>query len=153
MGFAVPTDSPGGIGSEEDMYYWYEGNGGLGEGAGLRAVTIRNQDADKIDLIAEFYEGEYGYGSDRSRFYNIILVKSRNGKDWQIDDFDGKRKEIYKYVSTVGKGFTEGLGERIIENPIISDFLEEDGIENYRREIEEFVIKFNKAYPDGKVSP
>ena len=149
MGFAVPNDNPGGIGSGDDLYYWYSGNGELGEGAGLRAVTIRNQDVDKIDLIAEFYEGE---GYDRSRYFNIILAKSPNGKDWQIDDFDGKRKEFYKYVSTIGKEFTEGLGERILEYPGISEYMGEEEKENYRREIEEFVIKFNKTYPDGKVS-
>jgi len=77
-GFDAPGTEPGGIGDEEDLYYWYTGNGGC-DGK-ITDVKILERTAENATVKVSYKDcGDVTP-------HTLKLVKQ--GDDWLVADFD-----------------------------------------------------------------
>ena len=151
VAFSIPTNNPGGIGDEEFLYYWYEGQ----DSENVDRIVAINiiSDSPELRVVEVLYNTFY-----QKVPHQLNLIKEtmtdENGNEqqtWVIDDFDGMKNEIYNYVNTTGKKFINGYADEILEDPEIGEWMSASERENYLNEVEKFKKKFNKVYPNGVV--
>lgn len=128
----------------------------------LECVRIRETDNPNItraDIV--LYRPNYT-NSDSSYDIEFILeeMTDSNGKhhkEWKINDFSednkgSKRNETYNCIVEYGLPFVyDNYAEKILNDPDYSDFLDDEYKAKYRKEVADFIAKFKKTYPDGKV--
>lgn len=150
MGFSVPSDNPGGIGSEETMYYWYTGQD-TGYDAGVRDVKAKKISQNEVIANVSYYDG---FGDRQNHVVTLRKITDPANNvynKWLIDDFDNRRAAIYEYVNTIGKKFTKGYGRTVLDDPEIGGYMSDYQKQVYLSEIDRFGDKFKQHYPDGNV--
>ena len=150
----MPSNYPGGIGDEECMWYWYNGQEGA-EGDRITEAKVVSK-TDSTALVNVTY---LSFGNPQIFKLNLIKEKHQypNGLEiekWVVDDFcnyfgDWKRPIIFDYVNTVGNDFKQGLAKRLLNDPEIGGYMSESEKRKYLEEVDKFLKEFNKTYPDG----
>lgn len=89
--WAVPTDNPGGIGSEEWLYYFMSGNG---------------EDYNDVEVLSKQVSGDKAqvkfnciYNAKNLEEHTLELLFVNNC--WLITNFDSTRTRLYDYISTM----------------------------------------------------
>lgn len=149
VAFAIPSDNPGGIGSEELMWYWYTAQDS-GENDRISSVSIDSVDGDKATVTVTYLV------FDTPANYKLELVRESvdgNTRQWRIDNFISSDSDmgkcVYDYVCDLGVKFKNGYGEQIIAEA--SEYMTDADKQQYRQAVEKFIKKFDEAYPDGKI--
>ena len=145
VGFAIPSNDPGGIGSEEIMYYWYNGQDWIESKSRVISTSPISKTPDKIVTKVRYTDGF------EPSEHEIVLVKLPGSDKWLIDDFDGLRNSIYEYVSDIGVKFMNGYANEILSDPEIGGYMDASEKREYLKDVENFKTKFRKVYPDGVV--
>ena len=150
IAFAIPGDNPGGIGSEDVVWYWYTYQD-TGLNPGISKININNISDDQISATVV-----YDDGMGTITPHNLVLIKEvrRSGTNteetrWVINEFDNMKDTLYDYVNSVGVDYTHGLADRVIEEN--SDWMTPEDIDSYKKEVDIFLEKFNGIYPNGVV--
>lgn len=88
--WAIPSDNPGGIGSEEWLFYFLTGNGGLECNAQINNIR---QDGDEavIDFICS------GEQTDAAPKVHQLYLHF-DGNIWLIADFDNTKEQLRQYI-------------------------------------------------------
>ena len=145
MAYAIPTDNPGGIGSEDFVWYWYNEQDWDETKARVVSVNPVIKTSDKIVAKVKYNNG---WGSST---HDIVLVKLPGSDKWLIDDFDGMKQPLYEYISDIGVKFMNGYANEILADPEVGGYMDASEKQQYLKEVESFKKKFKETYPDGKV--
>ena len=151
LAFAMPSDAPGEIGSEECLCCWYIGMD-FDDDDHVSGISI-----DEVSDTAAKVTVTYMTCKTPEPHTLILIPETRTGADgqsetvWIIDEFDDKRKVIFDYLNSVGIAFKNGLAEKVINDTLYSTWMTDEEKELYLKEAEFFVKRFNNAFPDGVV--
>lgn len=145
VGYAVPTDNPGGIGSEDFVWYWYNGQDWDDSKAKVISATPVSRTSDKIIAKVKYTDGM------SPSTHEIVLVKLPGTDKWLIDDFDGMKNSLYEYIGDIGVKFMNGYANRILADPEIGGYMDASEKQEYLNEVENFKKKFQSSYPNGLV--
>lgn len=147
LAFAMPSDSPGEIGSEDFLWYWYRGNDDVEDD---HIVEIR---MDEVSDVSAKVTVTYGITP-----HTLVLIpETRSNTDgqretvWVIDDFDEMHKAVYEYVDSLGRKFKEGLAERIVYESEYASWMTDEEKVIYLEAVDDFLEKLNLTFPDGVV--
>ena len=113
-GFDMPGTYPGGIGQEEELYYWYLGQDSC-YGDGITSIKINNSNDVRISATVSYKT--CGVDSD----HNIVLIHDEfhnpvTGKavtEWRIADFDGMYSLFTEVTDTWYAYFLGGYAKRV----------------------------------------
>lgn len=143
VGYAVPTDAPGGIGSEDFVWYWYNEQDWDVTKSKVISVSPISKNPDKIIAKVKYTDGW------SPSTHKIVLVKLPGYDKWLIDDFNGKKQSLYRYISDIGVKFMNGYAKEILADPEIGGWMDTTEKQEYLNEVERFKKKFKAAYPNG----
>lgn len=143
IGYAVPSDEPGGIGSEEFVWYWYNEQDWDVEKSKVISATPISKTPDKIIAKVKYTDGW------SPSTHEIVLVKLPGYDGWLIDDFDGMKQSLYEYISDIGVKFMNGYANEILANPERGGWMDASEKQEYLNEVESFKNKFKATYPNG----
>lgn len=118
IGYAVPSNDPGGIGSEEFVWYWYNGQDWDVIKAGVVSVSPISKTPDKIIAKVKYTDGWNSLST-----HEIVLVKLPGYDKWLIDDFDGMNQALYEYISDIGVKFMNGYAYEILADPDLGGWI------------------------------
>lgn len=106
-GYAVPSDYPLGIGSDEFIWFWYNGEDCDESKCKIISVSPVSKSSDKIVAKVKYTDGWDTSTND------IVLVKLPGTDKWLIDDFDGMKNNIYEYINDIGIKFMNEYANEI----------------------------------------
>lgn len=145
MAYAVPSDYPIGIGSEDFVWYWYNEQDWLEEKSRVISVNPGSTTPERISAKVKYTDGW------SPSTHDIVLVKLPGSDKWLIDDFDGMKQSLYEYVNDIGVKFMNGYANEILADPEVGGYMDASEKQQYLNEVENFKKKFKETYPDGKV--
>lgn len=129
---AVPTDEPGGIGSEEFLYYWLHTTQDANPATdGIKKVTIDSRTPDRILAYVTFSN------CDDISHHKVTLIKQDD--KWMIDDFDNMKRKMSDYINRQYRFFSSG---EYLNHEF--DFLSEAEVRAYQREVDSFLRRHKK---------
>lgn len=166
LAFDRPNDNPGGIGSDEWLYYWLSGQEG---GTILLTNSIKisksTPDKAKVTFISAISFEEMGceeiYGHSSHEMVLVsVLINDANGKshkEWRVSDFDGHKSRLIKYLNEQYKLFNKDKGRDVWDSAYSSDDSQEESYKyqypqgklGYLKEVDNWLKMFRKEFPDG----
>lgn len=151
IGFSMPSTYPGGIGDEEFLNYWYSGPES-GEDDHISSMSLSSVDDGKATAKVKYMM----FGTPQTFTLNLVLEKDVDeSQTWRIDNFlsesGNMREKIYNFVNTYGPKFKNGFANEILADPDAGGCMSDDEKKEYLERADEFISKFDKVYPDGKV--
>ena len=144
LGFDVPYF---GIGDNEFLYYWYNGQD-WDENSGVTSIKIdeENEMSAKVTVV-------YNNGGENKHTLMLIPEKRTNsdGQEeyvWVIDEFNNMHDAVYKYMCDMAQK-KEHHAEDECEQ--YGEDLTQELRDSFTKEVNAFIKKFNRVYPDGVV--
>lgn len=154
IGFLVPTDNPGGIGSEDFMYYWYRGQDwDINDKITSIKVTSQSDNTATATITYKSFDEVSPY---KVKFIKekIVYPSGVVAEKWVIDDFEGLRAEIFDYINDIGVKFTKGFENEVMREMESQGYpLNSDEKRDYLKTVETFKKAFKETYPNGVVRP
>ena len=144
LGFDVPYF---GIGDNEFLYYWYNGQD-WDENSGVTSIKIDEEN----DMSAKV---TVTYNSRGENNHTLMLIpEKRTNSDgqeeyvWVIDEFNNMHDAVYKYMCDMAQK-KEHHAEDECEQ--YGEDLTQELRDSFTKEVNAFIKKFNRVYPDGVV--
>lgn len=146
----LPSDYPCGIGSyDEILYFW--------QGIDLDGSAV--YDAQILSVSDNQALGVVTFGSKEfNKSHKVTLIKEKfvdpDGKTaprWVVDDYEddyngGKKKLLKETINEAGEAFSQGLGQRLMNDPEVGGDMTESAKREYLQQVDEFL----KAYKEFK---
>lgn len=84
------------LGPGEDLYYWYEGNGG--DGIGITDISVTTVTPEKFAALVKYNDG----GEITSHAVEVIKIEDGS---WRINDFDNMRYVFNEFIKDPYDGY------------------------------------------------
>lgn len=144
LGFDVPYF---GIGDNEFLYYWYNGQD-WDENSGVTSIKIdeENEMSAKVTVVYN------NWGENKHTL--MLIPEKRTNSDgqeeyvWVIDEFNNMHDAAYKYMCDMAHK-KEHHAEDEFEQ--YGEGLTQELRDSFTKEVNAFIKKFNQVYPDGVV--
>lgn len=156
----LPNENPSGRGFFSEILWFWEGGEDF-DGSNLYDAEIISVSDNKAIGTIKYAYKNYEDGSldlERVISHKVTLVKEivkgPSGEittRWVVDDFEdeyngGKKNLLIKAINDAGKDFSNGLGQRLMNDPAESGFMSESEKRDYLNGVDEFL----KAYKEYK---
>ena len=145
LGFNVPYLE---LGENEIFFYWYEGQD-WDENSCIASIKI-DEENDMSAKVTVVYNHNWG----ESKHTLMLIPEKRTNSDgqegyvWVIDEFDNMHDVAYKYMCDIAQQ-KEHLAEDEFEQ--YEGDLTQEMKDSFTKEVNAFIKKFNRVYPDGVV--
>lgn len=125
--FSVPTDYPGGIGSEEFLYYFLSGNDDCAPDYGVKGIEITSETTAEVRFKCR-----------EVTTYKLTFVEE-DGR-YVLADFNGAAREVSRYLKNARRIFAGDGARKLLEESGISE--SDELYDSYLRE----VAAYKRAY-------
>lgn len=130
QGFEAPTNNPGGIGDEEDLYIWYGSEDCEVNISGLKLME-RTEKSATISVNLSLCGEKYTH----------TLKLEKRGDTWQASDFDDLKRKFRAYIKLINKALAGDGAYALLQEADIEPDDEFFGKE-YIREVTNYKKKY-----------
>lgn len=145
----IPSNTLSGIGDYDDVLYFWQGGEDLDGSPVYDAQIVSVSDNQALGIIT------FGY-KEFNQSHKVTLIKEtfvgsdgKNASKWVVDDFEdeyngGKKKLLKKAINNAGAEFSNGLGQRLINDPDESGHMTAAQKREYLQQVDDFLKAYNK---------
>lgn len=152
LAYDAPTDAPGGIGSEEWLYYWVTGQESDPD-AKIKVIKITQSETDPNHASAVVSRTNYG---DTQKYeMDLVAIADpdvENQPAWRVSDFNGNKAELIKYLNNQYALFSKNGGKDLWQDQMEAEGLgtPEEKAE-YLGKVSKWLKDFKKQFPEGSI--
>lgn len=98
LGFDAPSDAPGGIGSEEWLWYWVTGQE---EDLDATIKVVKITQSENAPTQASAIVSRTDYGDTKKFEMQLVAMPDPDDENqlvWRVEDFDGNKAKLIKYI-------------------------------------------------------
>lgn len=131
--WAVPSDCPWGIGSEEWLLYFISGNGDLYDSVSVRSIS------QSADVATVRFDCIWNCCGTESHTLNLCYSDSC----WVIENYDGTLEDMYDYISSRRAYFRSQEWDDYLEN---DEYIDAGMRAKAKRDVKDYFSR----YPDDR---
>lgn len=136
-GFDVPSTTPGDVGEEEVMYYWFIAQDDC-PSDGVKSVKI-------LTTTATTFTANVSYKNCGEIKLHRVSFKKENGV-WLIDDIGQNKGAVREFVNKSYDIFSKGGAQDILSNPDLGGWMDAQAKNEYQTSVDNYLKKWGSRH-------